>query len=172
MAAKVIEPAIRMIRSATAGGTINMNTNGSRPDVLEKLLKAGLDSVRISINSFRDECYNAYFRPHGYTFLDVKKSFDVAMGRGKFVSINYLNYPGFTDTPEEVRALIDFIKEHPINMIQWRNLNYDPVKYLKLINKNKKTSMPLGMQNILRQIRENFPNLKYGYFNPPKEKFR
>ena len=170
MAAKVIEPAIRMIRSATAGGTINMNTNGSRPDVLEKLLKAGLDSVRISINSFRDECYNAYFRPHGYTFLDVKKSFDVAMGRGKFVSINYLNCPGFTDTPEEVRALIDFIKEHPINMIQWRNLNYDPVKYLKLIN--KKPSMPLGMQNILRQIRENFPNLKYGYFNPPKEKFR
>ena len=88
----------------------------------------------------------------------------------RIVSITQATEVGTTYTPEEVRALIDFIKEHPINMIQWRNLNYDPVKYLKLIN--KKPSMPLGMQNILRQIRENFPNLKYGYFNPPKEKFR
>jgi hypothetical protein len=30
---------------------------------------------------------------------------------------------------------------------------------------------PLGMKNILRQIKESFPDVMYGYFNPPKEKF-
>jgi hypothetical protein len=28
------------------------------------------------------------------------------------------------------------------------------------------------MQRLLEQIRQEFPDLKYGYFNPPKEKFR
>jgi len=171
MKAEVVEPAIRIIRSATSGGTINMNTNASRPDVLEKLFAAGLDSVRISINSIRSECYDAYFRPNGYTFSDVKKSFDIAIRHEKFVAINYLNCPGFTDTLEEVRALIDFIKEHPLNMIQWRNLNYDPLKYLKLMNKIVNPGEPLGIKNVLSQIRQYFPNLKCGYFNPPKEKF-
>jgi hypothetical protein len=30
---------------------------------------------------------------------------------------------------------------------------------------------PLGMEILLQQIREQFPGLKFGYFNPPKEKF-
>jgi hypothetical protein len=28
------------------------------------------------------------------------------------------------------------------------------------------------MEVLLQQIREQFPNLKFGYFNPPKEKFQ
>lgn len=171
MKAEVVEPAIRMIRSATAGGTINMNTNASRPDVLKKLLAAGLDSVRISINSMQSKCYDAYFRPKGYTFSDVKKSVAIAIRHEKFVAINYLNCPGFTDTPEETGALIAFIKEHPVKMILWRNLNYDPVKYLQVMNKIVTLGKPRGMENVLRQIRQCFPSLKYGYFNPPKEKF-
>jgi hypothetical protein len=27
------------------------------------------------------------------------------------------------------------------------------------------------MKNLLEQIRQEFPQLKFGYFNPPKEKF-
>jgi len=30
---------------------------------------------------------------------------------------------------------------------------------------------PIGMKRLLEQIRQEFPNIKYGYFNPPKEKF-
>jgi hypothetical protein len=30
---------------------------------------------------------------------------------------------------------------------------------------------PIGMKNLLEQIRREFPQLKFGYFNPPKEKF-
>ena len=51
MAARVIGPAIRLIREATDAGTINLNTNASLPNVLAPLLEAGLDSIRVSMNS-------------------------------------------------------------------------------------------------------------------------
>jgi pyruvate-formate lyase-activating enzyme len=171
LAAEVIEPAIMMIRSETRHGTININTNGSKPNILKILFDAGLDSVRISINSFRKECYNAYFRPVDYSLEDVTKSADMAENKGKFLSINYLNSPGFTDTPEEMEALVSFIKHHPIHMIQWRNLNFDPLRYWKTMYEAAKYGRPLGMKKALNTLRRFFPHLKYGYFNPPKEKF-
>jgi pyruvate-formate lyase-activating enzyme len=171
LVADVIETAIRKIRSDTFSGTIHMNTNASRPDILENLFNAGLDSIRISLNSVRKECYDAYFRPKGYGFSDVKKSIDIAIRRKKFVAVNYLNCPGFTDTPQEVNALMDFIRHHPINMIQWRNLNFDPLRYCNIMSSVAKHGTPVRMKNVLHRIQKSFPDLKYGYFNPPKESF-
>jgi pyruvate-formate lyase-activating enzyme len=99
LAAEVIEPAISKIRSETSEGTLNMNTNGSLPTVLATLFDAGLDSVRISINSFRKACYEAYFRPKGYHFADVMRSIETGLQKNRFVAVNYLNCPGVTDTP-------------------------------------------------------------------------
>jgi len=172
LAAHVIEPAIRLIRSQTGRGTINMNTNGSLPARLTSLFDAGLDSIRVSMNSVRKECYDAYFRPQGYAFADVLASIEAALDRKKFVAINYLNCPGFSDTPGEVDALAGFLQQFPINMIQWRNLNFDPVRYWKKMDAVAPPGEPMGMEVLLQQIREQFPNLKYGYFNPPKEKFQ
>jgi pyruvate-formate lyase-activating enzyme len=172
LAADNIESAILKIRATTRKGTINMNTNGSLPNVLKRLLDAGLDSVRVSINSFRKPCYNGYFRPQGYLYSDVLKSIGLALERGKFVSINYLNLPGFSDTPEEVTALKHFLSTFPIQMIQWRNLNFDPQRYLKRMTRCTTQSRPIGVKPLLAQIRSDFPNLKFGYFNPPKETFQ
>jgi len=171
LAADVIEPAIRQIRAQTADGTINMNTNGSRPAILQRLFDCGLDSVRVSLNSVREKCYQAYFRPKGYCFADVLKSFEVALAHEKQVAINYLNCPGFTDTPQEIDALIEFLGQYPIHMIQWRNLNFDPVQYWKTMNAVATQGEPVGIKNLLHRIRKRFPQLKFGYFNPPKEKF-
>jgi len=171
LAADVIEPAIRLIRSQTTRGTININTNGSLPQTLKHLIDAGLDSIRISINSVREDCYQVYFRPQGYRFSDVLKSMDLALQSGLFVSVNYLNCPGFTDTPQEVSAFRRFLKQHPVHMIQWRNLNFDPLRYFKIMSAVASTGKPMGMKKLLKQIRQEFPNLKFGYFNPPKETF-
>jgi pyruvate-formate lyase-activating enzyme len=171
MATPVIEPAIRQIRSQTGGGTINMNTNGSLPARLKSLFDAGLDSIRVSINSVRKDCYDAYFRPQGYGFTDVLASIELALDRKKFVAINYLNCPGFSDTPGEAGALVGFLQQFPIDMIQWRNLNFDPVRYWKKMAAVASPGEPMGMEILLQQIREQFPDLKFGYFNPPKEKF-
>jgi pyruvate-formate lyase-activating enzyme len=172
LAADVIAPAIEKIRSTTTRGTINMNTNASRPDILATLFDAGLDSIRVSLNSVRPECYQAYFQPQGYGFSDVTKSIDIAINRKKFVAVNYLNSPGFTDTPQEVDALIAFIGQYRINMIQWRNLNFDPFRYISIMYAAAEHGKPLGMQTVLHRIRKTFPDLKHGYFNPPKEKFK
>ncbi len=173
LAAGVIEPAIRLIRKAVKrGGTINMNTNASLPFVLDTLLDAGLDSIRVSMNSVRRSCYEAYFRPRGYGFDDVVKSVDLARKKGKFVSINYLNLPGFTDSKPEVAALLSFLEAHPVNMIQWRNLNFDPVRYWQIMGNSRQDPELIGMPALLDKVRKEYPNIIFGYFNPPKEKFR
>jgi pyruvate-formate lyase-activating enzyme len=172
LAAEVIAPAIRLIRRQTDQGTINLNSNASRPDLLAALLEAGLDSLRVSLNSIRPEVYTAYFRPHGYRFQDVVASIDLALSRGRFVSINYLNCPGVTDAAEEADALTAFLHGHPIDMIQWRNLNYDPLRYYRVIGAVAPPGPAVGMGRLLERLRKAFPRLMHGYFNPPKEKWR
>ncbi len=172
LAADAIDPAIRMIRRSTRQGTIHLNTNGSRPSALKQLIDAGLDSMRVSLNSVREECYNAYFQPHGYSFAHVAESIDLARRNKVHVALNYLSLAGFTDTPEETRALDSFVKQHDIQMIQWRNLNYDPLRYWKTMNQVSSGGYPLGMKPLVEDMRRKFPALRHGYFNPPKEKFR
>ena len=172
LAADVIEPAIRLIRSLTDRGTINMNSNGSLPDVMKRLFDAGLDTLRVSLNSVRKSCYDAYFRPNGYDFEDVLAGIDLALEQSVFVAINYLNSPGFSDTPEEASALADFLEHHPIAMIQWRNLNFDPLRYWEAMNKAASHGRPIGMGRLLGDIGSRFPKVMFGYFNPSKESYR
>ncbi|MBF0102221.1 MAG: radical SAM protein [Desulfobacterales bacterium] len=171
LAHHVIMPAIQLIRRQTEKGTINMNTNASRPDLLEPLFDAGLDSIRVSMNSARMTCYQAYFRPKTYQFSDIENSIDLALKRKKYVSINLLNCSGVTDSPEEVSALMAFIEKHPIHRIQWRNLNFDPLRYYQIMNQSAAFGKPIGMRNLVQQLKKKFPHLSYGYFNPPKEQF-
>jgi pyruvate-formate lyase-activating enzyme len=171
LAAAVIAPGIRAIRSRTAAGTIHMNTNGSLPGVLAGLLDAGLDSIRVSVNSFQPPCYDAYFRPRNYGLEEVIESVAMALERGVHVAINYLNCPGFSDNPAEREALLAFLERHPIQMIQWRNLNFDPLRYLALMNRAAPRGRPEGMRQLLEAVRRAAPQLRFGYFNPPKESF-
>ena len=166
LAAEAIEPAIRLIREKTERGTINLNTNASLPDTVAALFDAGLDSMRVSINSLRKDGYQAYFRPRGYTFENVIQSVDEALARGGHVALNYLNLPGFTDTPEEYRALEAFLEAHPIHLIQWRNLNFDPLRYYQVMEEAAPGGAPMGVPRLLKKIRKRFPALKFGYFNP------
>jgi hypothetical protein len=56
-------------------------------------------------------------------------------------------------------------------MIQWRNFNIDPDWYLGKIGVTQ-TGECLGVSNLLQLIREEFPALKFGYFNPPIERIK
>ena len=171
-AADVIGPAIRLIRSRSSRGTINMNTNASRPDILESLIDAGLDSIRVSLNSVSEETYDVYFRPVGYSFSHVLESISLALTRGVHVAINYLNMPGVTDMPQEFDALKRFLNQYPIHQIQWRNLNFDPIGYYTALNLIAKPEKPIGIDTIIGMLRQEYPRLQHGYFNPPKEKWR
>ncbi|MEJ2690837.1 MAG: radical SAM protein, partial [Deltaproteobacteria bacterium] len=65
--AGTIEQAIRKIRRTTDIGTINLNSNASLPEAVERLADAGLDSIRVSMNSSRSEKHALYYRPKGFT---------------------------------------------------------------------------------------------------------
>jgi len=167
--AKHIAQAIDTVRTHTARGTINMNTNASLPKKIELLCQAGIDSFRVSINSAQPHFYRRYFKPNGYGFADVLTSIAIAKKYRKFVSINLFVFPGFSDTAEEIKALTRFIDNTGIDMIQWRNLNIDPAHYTKKIG--RPSSQPLGISRLVKTIASVFPHLKMGYFNLPKEQF-
>jgi hypothetical protein len=56
-------------------------------------------------------------------------------------------------------------------MIQWRNFNIDPDWYLGKIGVTEPGDR-LGMKQLMELLREEFPKLKYGYFNPPIERIK
>lgn len=164
--ADTIEKAILLIRRKTSKGTINLNSNASLPDAVERLVAAGLDSIRVSINSARKGCHTMYYRPQGFNFKNVLESILVMKKAGRFVSLNYFTLPGFTDDPDEFKALCDLIILYRPDLIQLRNLNMDPDWYLEVVQHTGK-KRPLGMQNWLQQLKKLFPDLRFGYFNPP-----
>jgi pyruvate-formate lyase-activating enzyme len=145
----IVAPAIAAIRARCANGTININTNGSLPRALARLIDAGLQAVRISLNSFRPDVYAAYYRPTGYTLDDVLESIALAVRAGLRVSLNYLTHPGVTDERAELDALEAFLAVHPVAMIQTRTLNIDPDVYFARVGRPVD---PVGMRAALARI--------------------
>ncbi len=164
--ADVIEKSIRLIRQQSSKGIININTNAGRPDALKRLFDAGLNNIRVSTNSVREPYYSRYYQPRGYSFKDVTESVDVAKRYGALVSMNYLSMPGFTDSVNEFEALQEFIGIHGVDMVQWRNLNYDPLLYFKDLGLYEANEELLGMRQIVETLSNKFPNVRSGYFNP------
>lgn len=168
---ETIREAILEIRKHTSKGSININTNGSKPDAVKALCEAGLNSIRVSTNSARREIYMPYYRPNNYDFDDIIESLKIVHDLGGWTSINYFVFPGMTDSVAEYEALRKLIQTTGLNMIQWRNFNIDPDWYLGKIGVAD-TGECLGVHQLQQLIREEFPNLRFGYFNPPIERIR
>ncbi len=163
--ADTIEKAITLIRRKTDRGTINLNSNSSLPQAIKRLAAAGLDSLRVSLNSAQEQYYNRYYRPQGFTFSDVLESIRVMKGAGKFVSLNYFILPGVTDSTDEFEALSTLLTDVQPDRIQLRNLNMDPEWYLHSLSfENPVISM--GMKKWLQKIKHEFPHIQLGYYNP------
>jgi pyruvate-formate lyase-activating enzyme len=145
-----IARAIERIRAVRPNGTINCNTNGSLTASLQRLIDAGLQAVRVSLNSFRPNVYAAYYRPVGYTLDDVLASVALAVRAGLRVSLNLLTHPGVTDERAEVEAAEAFLRAHPVALVQTRTLNIDPDVYFACVGR---PADPIGMREALERIR-------------------
>lgn len=165
----ILEEAIKAIRKRTSKGIINLNTNASRPDTVERLFNAGLDSMRVSLNSAQPELYTAYYQPRNYAFKDVVDSLSIARRFERWSSLNYFVFPGLTDHPQEVTALESLIRKVGVNMIQARNMNMDPEWYIATVGVGNLEPEGQGIQAWITHIQQRFPWIKFGYFNPPKE---
>jgi pyruvate-formate lyase-activating enzyme len=168
---ETIRQSIIEMRKHTSKGSININTNGSKPAAVDALCKAGLNSIRVSTNSAQKHIYEAYYRPNNYQFEDIVESLKVMRSHGGWASINYFVFPGVTDSEAEYEALRKLIRDTDLTMIQWRNFNIDPDWYLGKINLHEAGDI-LGIKQLQELIKEEFPNVKYGYFNPPMERIK
>ena len=168
---ETIREAILEIRKHTPRGSININTNGSKPAAVHALCEAGLDSIRVSMNSARASVYEAYYRPNNYRFEDIVESLRVVRSFGGWASINYFVFPGMTDSIEEYEALRKLIIDTGLTMIQWRNFNIDPDWYLGKIGIGD-TGEFMGVKQLMELIAAEFPQVRFGYFNPPMERIR
>ncbi|HYA99909.1 MAG TPA: radical SAM protein [Ktedonobacteraceae bacterium] len=162
-----IEQAIKRMRAHTDKGAININTNASNPRWLQRLYDAGLDTIRVSTISGHPETYIAYYRPLGYTFEDVKESLRRARDAGVYSSINLLSFPGMIDREREVEALLSFVKETGLQLIQLRNLNIDPEVLLPRMPLLDSMGKALGMRTMLEIIKQELPEVEIGNFTRP-----
>jgi molybdenum cofactor biosynthesis enzyme MoaA len=159
-----IAPAIKAMRARTDRGVININTNASNPRWLQRLYDAGLDTIRASTISGHPETYTAYYRPLGYSFEDVKESLKRARDAGLYTSINLLCFPGMIDREREVEALLSFVKETDLRLIQLRNLNIDPEVLLPRVPPLDSMGRALGMRALIDTLKREVPHVEIGNF--------
>ncbi|GHO95523.1 radical SAM protein [Reticulibacter mediterranei] len=164
---KRIERAIKEMRARTDKGVININTNGSNPRWVQRLYDAGLDTIRVSTISGYPETYNAYYRPIGYTFEDVKESLKRAHDEGVYSSINLLCFPGMIDREREVEALLSLVRETGLRLIQLRNLNIDPEVLLPRLPALDSLGKALGIPALIETLKREVPDVEIGNFTRP-----
>ena len=159
--AENISAAIKKIRETTSRGQININTNAGFTAGIKKIVDAGLDSMRVSIISADAENYQRYYRA-AYTLDAVKNSIRYALDKNVHVSLNMLYMPGFNDRESEFAAWKNFLTELPVQMIQVRNLNYDPDEFFTVMPNDENF---LGTKKFLRELKKISPALTIGNFS-------
>lgn len=159
-----LSQAIQRVRQQTDRGTININTNAGFTEGLLSMYKAGLDSIRVTIFSFNEDNYMEYHQPRNYSFNDVRESIQLAREHGVKAAVNLLAFPGFTDRESEIEALLGFLKDTPVDMIQFRNLNIDP-DYLMESFESQEPG--IGIIPFLDIIRRELPHIAIGSYSHP-----
>lgn len=160
-----IERAIRLARARTRRGSIHVNTNGSLPRALAQLVRAGLDSVRVSLNSASPDLYEAYYRPSGYALRDVVRSIRAAKEGGAYVALNLLTFPGVTDREGEAERLCRLVASTGVDQVQTRPLAIDPDVYMDVARARGGGGRAIGIRALVDALREARPGLVVGNFS-------
>jgi len=162
----VLVESVRLTRAMTQKGLININTNGSRPDVVRRAAENGASVLRVSINTFDPAIYTAYYRPGDYTYDDVIRTLYVGRDMRMFVSINLLIWPGWTDRMDEIDRISKIVDDGALQMIQLRNLCVDPGHFRSVLPPPEERGLLLGMRAFVDELHRRHPKLRFGTFNP------
>jgi pyruvate-formate lyase-activating enzyme len=164
----VLADAVASIRRAHPSATIHVNTNGSRPRTLQRLIDAGCNSVRISAISFSDPVFRAYYRPVGYSIDDVIECGRVMSRAGGQVCVNLLTFPGLTDSTTELDRTVGAVVEMGARQMQWRSLNCDHDWLVDVLG--RRGVLPgdgIGLTAAYHHLVERLPAMSHGNFTRP-----
>jgi wyosine [tRNA(Phe)-imidazoG37] synthetase (radical SAM superfamily) len=155
---------VARIKAARPGAFVNVNTNGSRPGVIEAMVEAGLDGARVSVFSFNDDFFRAYYRPRDYGLEQVHETLEVLRRGGRRIALNLLTFPGVTDDEGEIAALEAALERHQVDQVQVRSLNLDP---LWLLRRLPRRTQGIGVEAMVRRLEKRFQGLRVGNFTLP-----
>ncbi|TMC49020.1 MAG: radical SAM protein [Chloroflexi bacterium] len=156
--------AVARIRARHPDATIHVNTNGSRPEALRRLIDAGCNSVRVSAISFTDPVFRAYYRPVDYGLEEVIACGEVMAEAGGQVCLNLLTFPGLTDVPEELERTAAAGRAMGVRQVQWRSLNVDHDWLVRVMPEQPPA---IGMTRALHWMRRELPGVEHGNFTRP-----
>lgn len=162
--ARLIGRALEKIRAQTSRGQIHINTNGSNPRAVQHLIDRGLDSIRVSMFSAVEANHVAYYGPRNYGLDDMEESLRLARREGLHTSVNLLTYPGFTDCPSEVEALIGFFQRTEVQAIQIRTLNMD--RELLEERVGFPAERGIGIQAFMERVQDAVPEIRFASHTP------
>lgn len=155
---------VARIKAARPHAFVNVNTNGSRPAVIEAMVEAGLDGARVSVFSFNDDFFRAYYRPRDYGLEQVHETLEVLRRGGRRIALNLLTFPGVTDDEGEVAALEAAVERHQVHQVQVRSLNLDP---LWLLRRLPRQTRGIGVEAMVQRLERRFERLRLGNFTLP-----
>jgi wyosine [tRNA(Phe)-imidazoG37] synthetase (radical SAM superfamily) len=155
---------VARIKAARPAAFVNVNTNGSRPGVMEAMVEAGLDGARVSVFSFNDDLFRAYYRPRDYGLEQVHQTLEVLRRRGRRIALNLLTLPGVTDDEGEIAALEAAVERHQVHQVQVRSLNLDP---LWLLHRLPRQTRGIGVEAMVHRLEKRFERLRVGNFTMP-----
>jgi hypothetical protein len=136
--------------------------------MLERLIDAGCNSVRISAISFRDSVFRAYYRPVGYSLEDVIGCGRVMAASGGQVCLNLLTFPGITDQPKEIAGTVAACHDMRVAQVQWRSLNVDHDWLIEVLSRGGDAlDGGVGMRAAYDTIRNRLPGVAHGNFTRP-----
>ena len=97
----------------------------------------------------------------------IKESLKRACEAGPYSSINLLCFPGLIDREREVEALLSFVRETGLRLIQLRNLNIDPEVLLPRMPDLDAMGKALGMRKMIEILKQEVPEVEIGNFTRP-----
>jgi hypothetical protein len=160
---------IQSIRQQTFRGMIQINASAPDPRSIKKWCEAGLDSIRLTLNSAQGNYYNLFHEPQESRFDDIVESFKIARYFHRRAVLNYEIFPGLTDHPAEIDALIKLVRELKIETIQLHNLKIDPEWYMDELQLLNLTRKQIGIQNWFTHLQKTFPAIQIGYYDRSPE---
>ena len=84
-----------------------------------------------------------------------------------YSSINLLSFPGLIDREREVEALLSFVRETGLRLIQLRNLNIDPEVLLPRMPALDSMGKAMGIRTMIEIIKQELPEVEIGNFTRP-----
>ncbi len=155
---------VARIKAERPRAFVNVNTNGSRPEVIQAMVDAGLDGARVSVFSFNDDFFRAYYRPKDYGLEQVHETLASLRRGGRRVAINLLSFPGVSDDEGELASLEAAIDRHQVDQVQMRSLNLDP---LWLLRRLPRQTRGIGLEAMMARLEARFERLRLGNFTLP-----